>query len=261
MTASPHTPFFSLDDHAALMQFRPIVMEIQADGCTASAAERMQRLQRMLMQRLIAGGSALHPCWERAQQIVPLSFASSTPIDGFAFAFTRAQSQAAVIERMMGRRGGQDASRHPVLEVRLTREHLVAEIIVSPMARLDQCNLMGKLRIERHRTSLRGLLAHGGGMLRLGFWHGERLNDSHLTCRELLQGEILSRWFDTFAPEHEWLRIGVWIEPGMSCIETELSRFVMLLSRIYTFFAWTSSNSFHQNDTRMRSPSDINPIS
>lgn len=255
MDINPQTSFFSIDDHTALTRVRLFSTEVQPDRDIAAVAERMQRLQRLLMHRLIAGGSPLQPCWERAQQVVAVSFASAAPIDGFAFAFTRTQSQAAAIERMMGRCGSADAARHPVLEVRLTPDYFVTEIIVSPMARLDQRNLMGKLRLERHRAGLRGLLAQGCGMLRLGFWHGEMLNDSHLTCEELLRGDILARWFDTFAPEHEWLRIGIWLEPGARCIETELSHFVMLLSRIYTFFAWTSSNNFQQPDTASYSSS------
>ncbi|MDZ4768421.1 MAG: hypothetical protein SGJ24_04770 [Chloroflexota bacterium] len=245
------TYFFSAHDHALLASSN-VGCDSVACPELYSLSDRMGGLQRIIGRRIFASGSDIKPCWNRPA-VSAQSFASATPIAGLTFAFVRPQGEAMTIERMMGRGTeviAQDSSRHPILEVRLTPTNVVIELIVSPQARWDQRNLSGKLRIERHRAALRTLLCEGRGALRLGFWHGEELHDTHLTCGQLVRGDVLGDWFGTFAAEHEWLRIGFWLEAGHRSlmhdqIRNELSARAVLLSKILQFFAWSNDNNFH----------------
>lgn len=245
--------YFSTQDHAAMTG-------IASHADTHNAAtiynvtERLGSLQQSLSRRIFAVGSDLQPVWDRPLPVSNYSFSTNGAIDGLTAAFVRPRSQAAMIEKMMGRgtSGNHVAEpyRHPILELRITADHIAVELIMSPYAWWDQRNFVGKLRVERHRDALRSLLCDAQDSFYLGFWSGESLSDVHLSCRQLLRGRFLEEWFGTFAAEHDWFRIGVWYEPdhrtmSQDNILAELSRRAVALTRLYSFFAWTSENNFH----------------
>lgn len=245
--------YFSKQDHDAM---NGIAARPDAHNATTvySVTERLNSLQRSLSRRIFAVGSDLQPVWDRPHAISNYSFATNGAIDGLTAAFVRPRSQAALIEKMMGRGTSgvhvAEPYRHPVLELRVTANHLVVELIMSPYAWWDQRNFVGKMRVERHRDMLRSLLCDAEDSFYLGFWNGEALGDVHLTCRQLLRGRFLEEWFGTFAAEHDWFRIGMWYEPdhramSQENILLELSRRIVSLTKLYSFFAWTSENNFH----------------
>lgn len=242
-------PFFTAAQHDAVRY----VASNPTDPALVTAVEQMAHLQKMLERRLFAAGSHLHPCWQTPGVSQGHSFATPNAVAALSIALARPRAEAITIERLMGRTShtlAPDARLHPVLEVRLTPTHTVAEIIVSPMARWDQRNLVGKLHVERQCAAFRALVAHGGGGLRFGFWAGEDLAELYITADELLHGRVLKDWFGTFAAEHEWLRIGFWLDASRGALSGEGSQDwliarVVLLSRLLAFFAWSSDNNFH----------------
>lgn len=247
------TPYFSKAEYQSLHSLLS-APELAASSQFRSIIDRMNYLQFGLNRRLSMMGSDLQPSWERKLPVSNYSFASSGCIDGLAFAFSRPRAHAALIEKLMGRSANLSAAadpcRHPVLEVRLDADQFVVELIMSPLARWDQRNIAGKMRIERHREVFRSLLRACPEDLIIGFWHGEALQDTYLTSRQILRGRFLEEWFDTFAAEHEWLRIGVWRTPEhpnltQDRILAETFGAAAALAHIYRFFAWSSENDFH----------------
>ncbi|MBL8134796.1 MAG: hypothetical protein JNL42_23250 [Anaerolineae bacterium] len=247
------TPYFSKAEHQSLHS-RLSASDLPPSPHFRSIIERMNHLQFGLSRRLSMMGSDLQPSWERKLPVSTYSFASGGSIDGLAFAFSRPRAHAALIEKLMGRSANlaaaADPCRHPVLEVRLDADQFVVELIMSPLARWDQRNIAGKMRVERHREGFRSLLRSCPEDMIIGFWHGEALQDAFLTSRQILRGRFLEEWFGTFAAEHEWLRIGVWRTPehpnlAQDRILTEVFGAAAALARIYQFFAWSSENDFH----------------
>ncbi|MBK8021618.1 MAG: hypothetical protein IPK19_09350 [Chloroflexi bacterium] len=247
-------PFFSKDDHQQTHRYTSPSTELASSGYPHHLIDQMTQLQYTLSRRLMAMGSELQATWDRKTPVSSYSHAANADIEGLTFSFVRPRAQATLIEKLMGRGAiapaAADPARHPVLEVRLTPDQLVVELILSPLARWDQRNFAGKMRVERHRDSFRSLLCGTSADLFIGFWNGENLQDAHLTCRQLLRGRFLEEWFGTFSAEHDWLRIGVWSQlddPSFmqGSMVSELSKSVVALAQIYKFMAWSSENDFH----------------
>jgi hypothetical protein len=244
--------YFTQEDFASLSSPVPTV-----------AQDKMLALHSTLRRRMRELNWDLHPNWAHTQ---PLAYRSAARIgdtglltSALALDYLRSREQANLVERMMGRettlRGGVDIRRHPMIEVRLTHEHLAIELLISPAAWWDQRNLIGKLSIPRHCDALRAIIQRMPGDFRFGFWNGLHLSDMHLTAHQLSRGTILNEWLSTFGDGSDWLRVGIWFEPGDSILETEqiapeLINRIGALYRIYEFAVWTSNNnfqSFYQN--------------
>jgi hypothetical protein len=197
----------------------------------------------------------LHPHWDRTELINSRSAALSVDIGGLALRYFRSREQAQLVERLMGREAGNsfnpkvEVARHPVIELRLTESHFAVELIVSASAWLDQQNLVGKLAVQRHRQTLRSLVATISGDFCIGFWSGIERDDMHLTAAQAARGYILDDWLSTFQDGQDHLRIGVWYDPQDSSlsvphISSELTRRVGALYNLYNFMLWTSNNDF-----------------
>src|SRR5690606_9285567 len=169
--------------------------------------------------------------------------------------YFRCYEQARLVEGLMGfeQAGGDheaQPSRHPVIEVRLTPEHFVVELVLSPAAWWDQQNFIGKIDLQRHRDGLRRLLYRLDGDYRFGYWSGAHLSDMHLTTWQLLHGRVLEEWIDTFADGQDWLRLGVWYEPESPALSAdyiahETATRIGELYNVYDFLLWTSNNNYH----------------
>jgi hypothetical protein len=195
----------------------------------------------------------LHPRWQQSTIVTRQSAAS---VDGgeesVVLTYMRSREQAVMVERLMGREGATVESntyRHPVIELRLTKDHFAIELIVSPQAWLDQQNLIGKLDLPQHRAAFRTLLRGLDPDYRLGFWSGTHLGDMHLTISHLMHGRILDDWMMTFCDGLDWLRVGKWYHHGDPVLDSdaivmEAFNHIKALHTIYTFILWTSNNNF-----------------
>ncbi len=217
--------------------------------------DKFVELHGALYRRMRNHDWDLHPNWDKNTMIVGRSAASSSNFVGLSMPYLRSREQAQLVERLMGRDSlaipaTADVHRHPVIELRMTPEHLTVELVLSPTAWWDQRNLIGKLSVMRHREAFRHLLQRMDGDYRFGFWDGIHLSDAHLTNRQLLRGSILEEWMSTFSDGQDWLRVGVWYEPdhpalNASTLVGELAQRVGALNDLYQFMLWTSNNNFH----------------
>lgn len=183
--------------------------------------------------------------------VSPTSAACATAFEGQTLHYFRSKEQAMLVERLMGRDSHNpqhqiEIHRHPTIEIRLTPMQIAIELIVAPAAWWDQRNLIGKLRIERHREAFRALLGKLERDYVIGFWSGTALADEHVTPRHLLHGSLLNEWMATFHDGQDCLRVGAWLEPDISgddLLRESLARIETLYS-LYEFIAWTSNNNF-----------------
>jgi hypothetical protein len=215
---------------------------------------KLENLHGLLYPRLRNHSLDLHPRWQKHMVVARKSAASLSENDTAVLTYFRSQEQAEMVEKLMGKEraamsGQVDSHRHPVIELRLTPEHFVIELVVSPYAWWDQQNLIGKLDLPHQRSSFRNLMKILGADYRIGFWQGTELDDMHLTVGHLLHGRMLDEWMNTFCDGHDWLRIGKWYEhsdPQMDAenIQAEAFKAIKALNAVYTFILWSSNNNF-----------------
>jgi len=238
-------PYFSAQDHSDLRS--PMQSDLLLDKCA--------ELQKALARRVRELAWDLHPYWERPHMVVGRCAAAPGACASISLPFLRSKEQAIAIERMMGRDGvsapsSVDWRRHPVIELRITPEHVAIELVLSPTAWWDQRNLVGKVSVARHRDTLQSILAQMGGDFRFGFWDGESLSDAHLTSRQLARSGALHELMSTFGDGQDWLRVGVWYAPEDARLSSgtlvgELGSRLAALYPLYAYLLWTSSNNFH----------------
>lgn len=240
--------YFTHNDHAVLNAC-PVRL---SDPDVAFVREKLLALHGALYRRLRDHHLDLHPHPDAAHWVSPLSTASRVPISGLTLLYMRPGEQARSVERMMGRdaRAAIEPQRHPVFELRLTPHHFCIELVIPPSAWWDQRNLVAKLSLPRHRQTLREIVARLPGDILFGFWDGLTLSDAHLSPRQLVRGDILEQFFATFSDVHDWLRAGVWYDPGHTALATdaivhEAVRRIQALYPLYTYALWTSNNNFH----------------
>jgi hypothetical protein len=223
---------------------------------TGDVYSKFVQLHSSLYPRIRNHNWDLHPRPQKSQLVCTHSVSTADTADALTLTYLRAPEQAELVERLMGKEDGHtskgvDVSRHPVIELRLTPQSFAVELIVSPDAWWDQQNFVGKLQLDRHRQTFRGLLRNLSCDYRFGFWDGVHLSDMHLTNWQLLYRNVMDEWMDTFADGQDWLRVGVWYDlndENLHCenILSEMTRRVKDLYDIYTFMLWTSNNNFHR---------------
>jgi hypothetical protein len=221
---------------------------------TAGIYDKFLELHKALHRRLRDQSWDLHPHWDRTQMISNYSTANSGAIAGMALRYTRSREQALLVERLMGREDvalalGVDSHRHPVIEVRLTPNHVAVELVVSAASWLDQQNLIGKLGVPRHRQALKSIIQRLPTDTCIGFWSGVDKDDMHLTAAQLSRGLVLDEWISTFQDGHDFLRVGMWYEPQAEPLQagsivSELTRRIGALYNVYSFLLWSSNNDF-----------------
>jgi hypothetical protein len=182
------------------------------------------------------------------------SVSSILPGNCLTLHYLRAYQQAAAVERMMGREDvftpeDIQAQRHPVIELRLLPDYLTLEFVLSPQARLDQENFIGKLQNSRNRSAFYELLQKLATGYRLGFWQGAHMSDMHLTTTHFRRINLLAEWLATFEPGKDWLRLGMWYQPDDERLHTELIvnelvQQIRALYTIYQFVTWSSDNNY-----------------
>lgn len=242
--------YFTQDDLAAL------AVPLHSSPCPLMT-EKMVALHQAVIRRVHDNHLDLHALPSRAQLVGTHSAACRAPINGLAMPYLRSTEQARAIERMIGRdpRATIDVTRHPVIEVRVTAQHVAIELIVPPTAWWDQRNVVGKLTLPRHQMAFRQVIERLPAEVVFGFWDGVLLSDAHVSPRQLLRGNILSQYMGTFSEGYDWLRAGLWYAPDdtavtMDSIVSTVTRAIVALYPLYTYMLWTSSNNFHSFYTR-----------
>ncbi|MDX2139230.1 MAG: hypothetical protein SF123_14170 [Chloroflexota bacterium] len=234
--------YFTTADCAALTQW--------ASADTQLVYEKFLELHKALHRRFRDYTWDLHPHSDRNELICNRSSCSAEAIEGLTLRYSRSRDQALTVERAM-RDGNRklDMRLHPTLELRLTPNHFVVELIVSKEAWYDQQNLVGKLGVARHRQTLRSLIQSFSPDVCIGFWSGTELDEMHLKAGQVMRGRIFDEWISTFQDGVDDLRIGVWYDPQDSALDasqilTELTRRIEMLYKVYTFLSWTSNNDY-----------------
>jgi len=171
-----------------------------------------------------------------------------------SLAYLREPSQAVKVERLLGREevaapGTINPFHHPVIELRLTPEHFIVEMILSPDAWWDQQNFVGKLSVSRHRQAFYTLLKDLHVEYCLGFWQGTHLSDMHLTAAQFQHPRVMDEWMSTFAPGQDWFRIGIWYEHDAEALAAAniyetVSNQIRLLYPLYESLLWASDNNY-----------------
>jgi hypothetical protein len=219
-----------------------------------AAATKFLDLHSALLPRVRNHNLDLHPRWQKTSIVSQQSVASLDRHESVVLTYFRSQQQAEMVERLMGKEGvgltqDVDPYCHPVIELRLTPEHFVIELVLSPKAWWDQQNLVGKLELPQHRSAFRQQLRSLDQDYRFGFWSGTHLSDMHLTVGQLMGGRVLEDWMTTFSDGVDWLRIGKWYDHNdpvldSSTILTETFEVIRTLQPIYNYVLWTSNNNF-----------------
>lgn len=240
--------YFSLNDHQALTYNT-------ANADMQLVYDKFQVLHKTLHRRLHDHNYDLHPHWQPSTLISNRSATCLGCSDAMTLPYFRSREQAQRVERLMGRDHQEwhtdvEIYRHPVIELRLTPKHFAVELVLGPNAWWDQQNFVGKLGIQRHRDTFRGILQRMDGDFHFGFWDGPELSDMHLTTRQLARSSYLHEWMSTFADGQDWLRLGMWYQPEEPMLATEriaseLSQRIGMLYNVYNFLLWTSNNDFH----------------
>lgn len=168
--------------------------------------------------------------------------------------YMRSRSQAANIERLMGREEIASVNNlilrlHPVIELRLSEQGLTIELLMSPDAWWDQENLKGKLSVSRHRYEFyTALMALDNGYM-MGFWEGTHLSDMNLAGKYFQHPRILDEWLSTFTTNADWFRLGIWYDIDDEAIADDqivstLVEQIKAIYPIYQYFLWTSANNY-----------------
>lgn len=246
--------YFTQAHHMALLSVEANRQGGETD--VQAVNQRLQDLHRTLLPRLRKAGIDLHANVSVTEEVCNSTTTCTTHSEVMTLSYMRSRSKAQIVENIMGRdalnsSGDIEAHRHPVIEIRLTPDSFVVELVIAPDARCDQQNIVGKISVQEHRVSLYNLLRNLGENYRLGFWQGTHLDDMHLIADQLPPAHVVSQWLDTFAAGRDWFRVGAWYQPENDALDTDqiadtIFKHIQDLYTIHEFVSWTSNNNFHK---------------
>jgi len=250
---------FSQQNHIA-------VQDVTADESSylpdvENAVQKLSQLHEKLYPQLLNHGLDLHLS-QKQKAVVFESASTSTKRGMIALQYMRPRSQAIRVERLMGRdetsNNGVESRRHPVIEVRLTPDYLVVELILSPYAWWDQQNFLGKLTVDRHRSTFYDLLQKLDGETKIGYWRGVQLDEMYVKVDQLYRQHIWDEWISTFDAGKDWFRVGMWYAPESDAIsqENSLNELVRQIRGLYTVYddvIWSSNNNYREFYTSSKS--------
>ena len=223
-------------------------------------------------QKLVSIHQFLFPHIESTLLTLRKNGSGNTPVVSFESAacrdthdvltlrYSRTAAQSIRVEHFMGRDEvcsprDVEMHRHPAIEIRITPEYFVMELVVSGDAWYDQQNLMGKLSVDRHRQHFYELIQELDGDYYLGFWSGVDLSDMHIYEEIMKYPRVLNEWLSTFSPEKDNFRLGVWYKNDSEHLSDEnlpdeLLHQIKSLIPIYEFLLWTSENNYREFFTK-----------
>lgn len=238
--------FFSQADFNAIL-----AMSLEGHQSTQQERvfNRLLDLHQQLMSRIKLNQIDLYPNFEVPEQVATSTTVTPFEANVMTLAFSRSEATAEIVEGMMGRDGietsdGLKVRHHPVIELRLTPENFVVELVVSSFAWYDQQNFAGKITVEQQRSHLNQILSDMQNEYFIGFWTGTQLSETRLTTRKLPPQHILLDYLTTFAAGRDWLRFGHWFQPEDDISVDAIFDCIQELYAIYSFITWTSNNNF-----------------
>lgn len=242
------------NDLAAIALLESQLTEHDLPESLQPVRERLNHLHEQIYAQFRTLNMDLHPIYPRQHAVQTTSVSCRRPGNVLCVGYSRTRTQMIAVERLMGREEVAnletvEAHRHPVIEIRLSKEGLVLELVLSRDAWWDQGNLMGKITIPRHRQEFYTLLRNFERHFRMGFWQGTHLSEMHLTAPYFYHTSIMGEWLSTFQPGSDWFRIGIWYAIDSERIQQEIvldeiMRQMRPLYDFYEFIRWTSDNSF-----------------
>lgn len=218
------------------------------------AQQHLQAIHERVYPLLRSANLDLHLLTPRADSVRYTSVSAHHPKHAMSIAYLRPREQAVTVERLMGREEVAslqtvEAHRHPVIELRLIREYLSVELLISPDAWWDQQNLVGKLSIPEHRHDFHQLLMQFNDDYRMGFWQGVHLSEMHLRAKHFQHPRIMDEWMSTFHPGADWFRLGRWrsldeLPDTLNDLHQELLQDIRSLYDVYEHILWKSNNNY-----------------
>ena len=245
--------FFTINHHHAVLAVENELLDPEA-GLQA-VYTKLTQLHQKVFKQIQLSNLNVEPLTSFPDVVSTTSITTPFSTPTLSLQYMRPMDEAITVERIMGRerisnKGDLEPRLHPVLEIRLTPDHFVVELVVAPDAWYDQQNLVGKLSVEQHRQHFYELLAGLGSDYTVGFWSGTHLSDMTLSTDQLPPARIMMEYVDTFAAGRDYLRIGRWYEPNCDeltddNIVAEILQHACNLMNVYDFVLWTSNNNFH----------------
>jgi hypothetical protein len=248
------TTFFSQQDLITIATLEDNLTEQQAPASLHNTWQHFQQIHEQVYAQLRMLNMDLHPMYPKHHAVRTTSVARPAGGGALCVGYLRTRAQMVSVERLMGREEianleTVEAHRHPVIELRLTKDYFVLELLLSRDAWWDQENLMGKVSIARHRQDFFVLLRTFERHFRMGFWQGQHLSEMHLTAPYFYHTSIMTEWLSTFQPGSDWFRLGIWYPVDSEQLDSgqivnEIMHQIRPLYDFYEFIRWTSDNSF-----------------
>lgn len=231
-------------------------------GARQIVTKRLFNLHEQIYGQMQSSDIELHIITVPNKVVKIGSICDATAKDVLSLAYLRSSRQAVTVERLMGREAvanekNIEERRHLTVEIRLSQEKFVIELLMSPDAWWDQQNLVGKLSIARHKQDFYARLGHFPINYCLGFWKGIHLSEMHLKSAHFQHPRIMDEWMSTFQPNADWFRIGIWYDLDDEAlsedhIAIEVMKQIRLLYELYEYTRWSNDNNFREfyDDTR-----------
>lgn len=248
--------YFQPEEHVSLRQL-PLLSTPAVAPPLPDVIQKMRALHHALHRQLrLANYELVSGSEVETVPLVGQSVTTPEATAALAIPYRRPGGEAVTVERLMGREETAshahiEARRHPAIELRLTPQHLVIELVLSPEAWWDQENLVGKLSVLRHRQDFYRQLRQLAPEYRLGFWSGIDLSEMCLSPPQFARDAVLNEWMATFMPGKDWLRVGRWYPShddklDAASIHQELFKQVGVLYTLYQEVLWTGNNNFRE---------------
>lgn len=220
-----------------------------------STREQLQKLHQAVYEQIRLNKIDLNLIHSESQTVQQDSVSDNKVNNALSVVYLRTRGQAVQVERLLGREevaniNAVEARRHPVIEIRVSAQHLAVELILSPDAWWDQQNLVGKMTVPRYRLDFYTLLQQLDIHYCLGFWRGVHLSEMHLSGKHFRHPRILDEWLSTFQPSADCLRLGIWYKWDDAIWQgetvAEIAKQVKALFGVYQHILWTSDNNFRE---------------
>lgn len=216
--------------------------------------QRLQDLHKKVYEGIQGNNIDLHITLPPSKAVHNTTLSDFETNDVLTVTYMRKREHAVMVEKLMGRDEVASLNTierrfHTGIELRLATIGLALELVMSPDAWWDQQNLLGKLRIPRHKQEFYSLLMNFDSDYRMGFWQGAYLSDMHLKAQYFQHPRIMNEWISTFHPNADWFRLGIWYEIeaeelSAENIVKEIMKQIELMYQIYRFSIWTTDNNF-----------------
>ncbi len=246
-------PYFTINHHLAVLAIKNELLDPEAGLQTVYT--KLTYLHQRVFRQIQLNKLNIEPLNSFPNVVSTISITTPFSTPTLSLQYMRPVEKAVIVERIMGREHSNNKDNleprlHPVIEIRLTPDHFVIELVVAPDAWYDQQNFVGKLSVDQHRLHFYELLASLGSDYYIGFWSGTHLSDMTLKTDRLPPARIMMEYVDTFAAGRDYLRVGRWYEPDCddlteNNIVSEIIKHTRNLMDIYDFILWTSNNNFH----------------